>query len=50
MRQVLPEELERRSYAIAPPGGSPLRETVSVALLEALADPEWARLLRRYVG
>jgi polar amino acid transport system substrate-binding protein len=48
--RVLPGELERQSYAIALPAGSPLRETVNVALLATLADPDWARLLRSYLG
>jgi len=48
--RVLPGELDRQSYAIALPEGSPLRETLNVALLTTLADPDWARVLRRYLG
>lgn len=48
--RVLPGELDRESYAIALPEGSPLREPVNVALLAILDDLDWARLRRRYLG
>jgi ABC-type amino acid transport substrate-binding protein len=48
--RVLPGEFERQSYAIALRDGSPLRERINVALLAVLDDPDWARLLRRYLG
>lgn len=48
--RVLPGELDPQSYAIALPDGSPLRESLNVALLSVVADRDWERLLRRYLG
>jgi ABC-type amino acid transport substrate-binding protein len=41
-------ELERWAFAVAE--GSPIRETVSRAVLERVQSPEWPSVVRRYVG
>jgi ABC-type amino acid transport substrate-binding protein len=48
--KVLPVTFERRDYGIALPTGSPLREPVNGALLQALNQPAWEESLFRYLG
>jgi polar amino acid transport system substrate-binding protein len=48
--KVLPEVLERQSYAIALRSGSPLREEVNRAVLKITAQQAWRDTLRRYLG
>ena len=47
---VLPRELESQDYAFVLPPGSPLRESLNVAILESLEDPAWKESLTRYLG
>lgn len=47
---VLPGTFEEQAYAIALPPGSLLREPLNRALLARISEPDWQRLLTRYLG
>ena len=47
---VLPHTFDKQDYAIALPEGSPLREPLNRALVRAVRDPAFERLLERYLG
>ncbi len=48
--KVLEATFEKQDYAIALRGGSPLREPLNRALLEAVTSPKWDVILQRYLG
>jgi ABC-type amino acid transport substrate-binding protein len=48
--QVLPLNLDPQSYAIALPYGSPLRQPLNIALVEATRTSWWRELVGRYLG
>lgn len=49
--QILPAEFNKENYAIAVTQGDTKRlERINLALLEALAAPEWQAIRRRYLG
>jgi polar amino acid transport system substrate-binding protein len=47
---VLPGSFERQDYGIALPTGSPRRESINRALLQALHQRNWENSLYRYLG
>ncbi|HEV8674529.1 MAG TPA: transporter substrate-binding domain-containing protein, partial [Methylomirabilota bacterium] len=47
---VLPDLLEREFYAFPLPTGSPLRESLNVALLRVTTQPAWRDIQFRYLG
>ena len=47
---VLPITFERQDYSIALPTGSPLREPISLVILEKIHEPVWDEILERYLG
>jgi ABC-type amino acid transport substrate-binding protein len=48
--RVLPFTVERQDYAVAFPSGSPWREPLNRALLQAITTPRWEETLQRYLG
>ncbi len=48
--KMSPLEIEPRSYAIAMPPGSALREAINQSVLIVSDDPEWAEVLREEFG
>lgn len=48
--RVLSGTFERQDYGIGLPPDSPLREPISLIVLRKLEEPEWQRLLERYLG
>lgn len=47
---MVPEHFERQDYALALPGGSPLREPLNIVIPDTLETSEWKSLVQRYVG
>lgn len=47
---VLPIHLDEEFYGFAVKEGSSLRESINRSLLRRLADPQWERILRDYLG
>ena len=48
--KMAPLQIEPRSYAIALPQQSPLREAVNLSVLTIIDDPQWQTILREYFG
>jgi polar amino acid transport system substrate-binding protein len=48
--RVLPTVFARQDYGIALPAGSPLREQINRRILRIVGSPEWASLLKSYLG
>lgn len=48
--EVLPHSFQRQDYGISLPAGSPLRQSINVALLERITSEEWAIVRERYLG
>ncbi|MDG1899974.1 MAG: transporter substrate-binding domain-containing protein [Phycisphaerales bacterium] len=47
---VLTETFDPGFYALAIPLGSPRMKPINIALLKEVADPQWEKLWRQYVG
>jgi ABC-type amino acid transport substrate-binding protein len=48
--RVLPGVFERQDYGFVLPAGSELREPINQELLRVIGEPDWRRLLERYLG
>ena len=48
--RVLPVSFDNQDYAIALPSGSPLREPLNIALLQALSSDWWGQAVFQYLG
>ena len=48
--QVLPGTFEHYFVCMAMPGGSPLREPLNRALLKAMKEETWNRVISRHIG
>ncbi|NIS38187.1 transporter substrate-binding domain-containing protein, partial [Candidatus Saccharibacteria bacterium] len=48
--QVLSSTFSRQDYGIAFPAGSSLREPINQTMLKKIREPEWRKVLHRYLG
>ncbi|WP_246194913.1 transporter substrate-binding domain-containing protein [Allochromatium palmeri] len=48
--RVLPLDLQKQTYGIALPPGSPLREPINVTLIGIIQSDDWNALLNTYLG
>ena len=48
--RVLDVSFDPQNYAVAQPVGSPLRQSINIALLEAVESDWWQQTLFQYLG